>query len=69
MKAQRKAACPQCGQPAALDAGNPYRPFCSERCKLLDFGAWISGRYGIPAIEQEPEGDGEPKPPDAPRLQ
>ncbi|MCK5505124.1 MAG: DNA gyrase inhibitor YacG, partial [Thermodesulfovibrionia bacterium] len=26
---------------------NPYRPFCSERCKLIDLGAWASGKYMI----------------------
>ena len=27
---------------------NPYRPFCSERCKLIDLGAWADGSYNIP---------------------
>ncbi len=27
--------------------GNPYRPFCSRRCKLLDLDNWLSGRYRI----------------------
>ncbi|MCI0749390.1 MAG: DNA gyrase inhibitor YacG [Nevskiales bacterium] len=33
----------------AADDGNPWRPFCSERCKLADLGRWFSGRYTIPA--------------------
>jgi endogenous inhibitor of DNA gyrase (YacG/DUF329 family) len=28
-----------------------WRPFCSERCKLIDFGAWASGAYRVPAAE------------------
>jgi hypothetical protein len=28
--------------------GNEFRPFCSERCKLLDFGAWADGDYALP---------------------
>jgi len=28
--------------------GNPYRPFCSKRCKLIDLGSWIDERYVIP---------------------
>jgi endogenous inhibitor of DNA gyrase (YacG/DUF329 family) len=28
-----------------------WRPFCSERCKLIDFGAWASGTYRIPTAE------------------
>ncbi len=27
--------------------GNPFRPFCSERCKLIDLGNWLGGRYRI----------------------
>ncbi|MGH8457594.1 MAG: DNA gyrase inhibitor YacG [Stenotrophobium sp.] len=51
--------CPQCGQPARLDQGNPWRPFCSERCKLLDLGEWFSGSHAIPA-----DSDGDPPPQD-----
>ena len=29
--------------------GNEFRPFCSERCKLLDFGAWADESYNLPA--------------------
>lgn len=43
--------CPQCGKETEY-TDNKYRPFCSERCKLLDFGAWADGRYNIP-IESE----------------
>lgn len=32
---------------------NPFRPFCSERCKLIDLGAWADGQYRIP-VEQDP---------------
>jgi endogenous inhibitor of DNA gyrase (YacG/DUF329 family) len=39
--------CPQCGKPVDF-SGNEYRPFCSERCKLLDLGAWADGDYAIP---------------------
>jgi uncharacterized protein len=35
-----------------------WRPFCSERCKLLDLGKWIDGKYRIPA-EPVPSPDGE----------
>lgn len=45
----RIAACPRCGASTRLDAQNPWRPFCSERCKLLDLGAWFDGRHAIPA--------------------
>lgn len=41
--------CPQCRRPAAWE-GNPDRPFCSERCRLIDLGAWIEERYRVPAL-------------------
>lgn len=44
--------CPQCGKETEF-AGNEYRPFCSERCKLIDFGAWADGEYGIAAEQSE----------------
>jgi endogenous inhibitor of DNA gyrase (YacG/DUF329 family) len=40
--------CPQCGKLTEFE-GNEHRPFCSERCKLLDFGAWAEGEYAIPS--------------------
>jgi endogenous inhibitor of DNA gyrase (YacG/DUF329 family) len=52
-KNQKKAACPQCGQATVLDASNAWRPFCCERCKLLDLGEWFAGRYTVPIVEDE----------------
>lgn len=40
--------CPRCGKRTEY-SGNEFRPFCSERCKLLDFGAWADGEYALPA--------------------
>ena len=34
--------CPQCQKEADLSATNIYRPFCSEKCKLIDFGTWTN---------------------------
>ena len=45
--------CPTCGTPTEYQ-DNPYRPFCSERCKLLDFGAWVNEEYAVPAEEPAP---------------
>ncbi|MDQ3806191.1 MAG: DNA gyrase inhibitor YacG [Acidobacteriota bacterium] len=45
--------CPTCHQPTTYQ-DNPFRPFCSERCKLIDFGAWVNGEYGMPADEPAP---------------
>lgn len=39
--------CPTCGKEIEY-AGNEFRPFCSERCRLLDFGAWADEDYSLP---------------------
>lgn len=44
--------CPTCGQPAEYSPQNPFRPFCSERCKLIDLGEWATESYRIPLDEQ-----------------
>ncbi|MDQ3820214.1 MAG: DNA gyrase inhibitor YacG [Acidobacteriota bacterium] len=45
--------CPTCGKPAEWQ-DNPHRPFCSERCKLIDFGRWANEEYRVPAAEPSP---------------
>jgi endogenous inhibitor of DNA gyrase (YacG/DUF329 family) len=49
----RIAACPRCSRSSRLDEQNPWRPFCSERCKMLDLGAWFDGRHAIPVEPTE----------------
>ncbi len=34
--------CPRCEKPTSLSRDNNYRPFCSEKCKLIDFGDWAN---------------------------
>ena len=50
-KPLRIGACPQCGQSTRLDPSNDWRPFCSERCKLIDLGGWFEERYRVPGDE------------------
>ena len=50
-KAPRKVRCPQCGGESLWSADNKFRPFCSERCKLIDLGAWASELYRVPVEE------------------
>lgn len=45
--------CPTCHRPIKWE-DNPHRPFCSERCKLLDFGAWANEEFKVPAEEIAP---------------
>ncbi|MEW6145922.1 MAG: DNA gyrase inhibitor YacG [Thermodesulfobacteriota bacterium] len=39
--------CPKCGKLSPWE-GNKWRPFCSERCKMADLGAWVTEGYRIP---------------------
>jgi hypothetical protein len=45
---QRRIACPRCGAATDYSPGNAWRPFCSERCKLIDLGDWAAERYRVP---------------------
>jgi uncharacterized protein len=56
-----KIKCPRCGKETTFE-NNPHRPFCSERCKLVDLGNWISEKYAIPNPEPQEE-NGSPKSP------
>lgn len=59
----RLVRCPGCGQHSAYSSANPFRPFCSERCKNADFGAWASERYRVetpPAKDDEEAGEAPP---------
>jgi endogenous inhibitor of DNA gyrase (YacG/DUF329 family) len=44
--------CPRCGKDVEYE-DNEFRPFCSERCKLIDFGSWADGDYALPAENNE----------------
>ena len=48
--------CPSCGAEMLWDARNKYRPFCSERCKLVDLGQWAAESYRVKGekITEEP---------------
>ncbi|MBI2359054.1 MAG: DNA gyrase inhibitor YacG [Deltaproteobacteria bacterium] len=48
--------CPIC-QVEVTWEGNLHRPFCSERCRLMDLGAWTAGRYRIPGQTLKKESD------------
>jgi endogenous inhibitor of DNA gyrase (YacG/DUF329 family) len=51
-------SCPTCGKKVEWTEANKYRPFCSERCKKIDLGAWAEEKYTIPgAAPDESQGD------------
>ena len=46
MKASRSGRCPHCGKRAG--SRSRWFPFCSERCRMVDLGKWLEGRFRIP---------------------
>lgn len=51
----RKIKCPRCGETATYSPENPFRPFCSKRCRLIDLGEWADEGYKIPSQSENPE--------------
>lgn len=58
----RTVSCPNCARPVAWIPENRYRPFCCERCKLIDLGQWATEQYRVPVEDLTP--DAEPNEPD-----
>jgi uncharacterized protein len=48
--------CPTCGRSIPWSEESPLRPFCSERCKLIDLGAWLSEERRIAGDDSAAEG-------------
>jgi len=46
-------ACPNCKRPVAWGPESPFRPFCSERCRLIDLGDWFDETHRIPGPPQD----------------
>ena len=58
----RIVPCPTCQKPVEWSERSDWRPFCSERCKLIDLGAWVMEEHRIPGEEADlgadiPDGD------------
>ena len=56
----RTVSCPHCGKPVAWESASPWRPFCSERCKLIDLGDWAAERHVIAGNPGETDTDATP---------
>jgi endogenous inhibitor of DNA gyrase (YacG/DUF329 family) len=54
--------CPHCGKQVPWTEASKWKPFCSDRCRLIDLGDWLSERHAIPAEElpEEPLTDQDP---------
>ncbi len=61
----RCVICPRCGAPVPWVPASAFRPFCSERCKSVDLGAWATERYRVAAVANE--GDADEAPPEPPQ--
>ena len=48
MGAAPRLLCPTCKRELSWNEQFPWRPFCSERCKMVDLGAWLADARGIP---------------------
>lgn len=51
--------CPTCRRPVPWTAEQLSKPFCSERCKLIDLGEWVMEEKRIPGESLQLENDGE----------
>ena len=45
--------CPICKRPVEPLEKNPFFPFCTDRCKLIDLGRWLDGKYQIPVADED----------------
>ena len=56
---QARVRCPSCGERYPYDPHAPTRPFCSERCQLLDLGDWLGESHRIPGLDMAPDDEDE----------
>ncbi len=56
--------CPTCKRPVQWSAESAYRPFCSERCRLIDLGAWLTEQHKIPDEDPAAENGAKGRPSD-----
>ena len=54
---KREIKCPQCGHLTFYSPENPFRPFCSERCRLIDLGEWASESYKVSHTSNDQDHD------------
>lgn len=56
MSDRSRVPCPNCRTPVDWTVDTPWRPFCSERCRMVDLGAWLQESNTIPGVEIPEEG-------------
>ncbi|WP_045107008.1 DNA gyrase inhibitor YacG [Legionella hackeliae] len=55
MMNQQKISCPTCGKRNTWQLKNTFKPFCSDRCKLIDLGEWANESRVIPGNTIDPD--------------
>ncbi|MHB8472994.1 MAG: DNA gyrase inhibitor YacG [Gammaproteobacteria bacterium] len=53
----RQVTCPTCGKAVLWTSEQRWRPFCCERCRLIDLGEWFAETHRIPADDAQPADD------------
>lgn len=53
----RIVTCPRCGGPSRYETANPFRPFCCERCRNIDLGAWANEEHRLPDDTPQDDSD------------
>jgi len=53
----KQVPCPRCGRRVPYSPENKWRPFCSERCKMIDLGAWAAEDYRVAGKDDQPTPD------------
>lgn len=51
----RVIRCPRCGGDSIYGPDNPFRPFCGERCRDIDFGTWAAEAYRVGSSPDVPD--------------
>ena len=57
----KQVRCPRCRQLAPYSPENKWRPFCSERCKMIDLGKWAAEDYRVSGADDTPAPEDEPR--------
>ncbi|MHA2939424.1 DNA gyrase inhibitor YacG [Vibrio sp. RC27] len=52
-----KVKCPQCATEVEWSELSPFRPFCSKKCQMIDFGEWANEEVSIPGAPDMSDGD------------
>ncbi len=61
MATTRAVPCPRCGKQVAWTSENTSRPFCGQRCKMIDLGQWATEAYRVPQAEPPDPGADNPE--------